>query len=186
MKKEYIRDVDAKVSAFKLINLESSLTLIRRNSSQFYVGFIPDVAVQCTNKFDIHKVVIHSTGKTNAEKLELFAVIGNCVGFGVPLAYVLLESSKMTPANSAETFRKHSIRQFLEALREALPQLRPQYFSSDKDWGQLEGIKTIFNMNPLLCLWHMKRAIMKRSGEIKKKNKSITNDQEQVVFTLVT
>ena len=95
VKKQYFQDVDLKISVLRLTNMEPSLTCICHNSSPFYVGFIPTNAAKWTGKFDIHEIFIDSTFKTNAEKLEVFAVIGKVVGFGIPLTYFLLNHQKL-------------------------------------------------------------------------------------------
>ena len=53
---------------------------------------------------DINEIIIDSTFKTNQEKFELFAVIINCGGYGVPLAYLYVDTftAQMTDSKILE------------------------------------------------------------------------------------
>ena len=61
---------------------------------------------------------------------------------------------------------------FLKDLRDAVPTLDPLFFFTDKDDGQMDAIRSVFDMRPSLCYWRVKRAIkiklheLQRSGSI--------------------
>ena len=68
-------------------------TAIRRN--RFCVStWIPYITPfnDHIRRDDMNEIIIDSTFKTNQEKFELFTVIINCGGYGVPLAYLYVDT----------------------------------------------------------------------------------------------
>lgn len=111
------------------------------------------------------EVLIDSTFKTNRQKMELFTVIVSCMGVGFPIAYLLLEAG----TGSGLKCREESLTFFLQHIRNKFPRLRPHFFFTDKEQAQIHSISRVFNIQPSLCLWHLKRAIKRKISEERRK-----------------
>lgn len=64
--------------------------------------------------------------------------------------------------------------------------LRPTFFFTDKDSSQMKTIRSVFHLNPTLCLWYIKRAAIKRIKELKKECPGITETTQKDVLNLMT
>ena len=113
---------------------------------------------------DINKIIIDSTFKTNQEKFELFAVIINCGGYGVPLAYLYVDT--FTAPDDRLQDPRNTINSRVKVLKEFFLSLRrggilPTFVLVDKDAGQIAAIQEAWSWtaNIQLCLWHVKHAI---------------------------
>ena len=40
-------------------------------------------------------------------------------------------------------------------------------FLTDKDVGQIDAIKDVFRITPMLCIWHMKRSVKQKIKELR-------------------
>ena len=156
------------------VRASSDVTLISHQSAPFHIGFLPNLTFEICEKFNVQETFIDSTFKTNAEKFELFAVIGKVVGTGFPLAYFLLGSGDTRFENAQNSFPKTSLEQFLLSLKREVPGINRKFFFSDKDFAQLEAIKEAFNVTPSLCLWHVKRAIIQKFKDLRKHESRVT------------
>ncbi|CAG8695816.1 14723_t:CDS:2, partial [Racocetra fulgida] len=65
---------------------------------------------------NIRELIIDSTFKTNSEKFELFAIMLNCEGFGIPLAYFLLNTqyNSVATINDDVITRSAALREFFK------------------------------------------------------------------------
>src|SRR5438270_8591699 len=121
----------------------------------------------------------NSTFKTNQEKFELFAVLINCGGYGVPLAYLYVDTFT-APADCLQDPRNR-INSRVKVLKEFFLALRtegilPTFILVDKDAGQITAINEAWSQtaNIQLCLWHIKRAIDRKLRESKHKSSQYT------------
>ena len=86
-------------------------------------------------KDSINELVLDSTFKTNQEKFELFALIVNCGGFGMPLAYLYLdtftasEDLLQNPINNVNN-RVMALTVFFQSIR--AEQILPSFTLLDK------------------------------------------------------
>ncbi|KAL3688896.1 hypothetical protein R1sor_015205 [Riccia sorocarpa] len=114
----------------------------------------------------VKDVLTDSTFKTNAMRFELFALVANLGGFGVPLSYLFYR--KKVNINEVEvsdggltTIRIGVLTNWLESLRGK--GLMPTFFITDKDLGQIKAAQTALPRTYVqLCLKHSLDAVKKR------------------------
>ena len=112
-------------------------------------------------KNKINEIVIDSTFKTNQEKFELFVVLINYGGHGIPLAYLYVDT--FTAPKDRLQDPKNRINSRVKVLKEFFSLLRsegilPIFVLVDKDAGQIAAIQEVWSWmaNIQLCLWHIK------------------------------
>ncbi|CAG8788154.1 3130_t:CDS:2, partial [Cetraspora pellucida] len=112
-------------------------------------------------KVDINEIIIDSTYKTNNQKFELFSVIVNCGGYGVPLAYLYINTFTAPKDLLKDPKNKTHFR--LQVLREFFLRLRNEdilliFILMDKDTGQIIATQEAWSGKTKiqLCLWHIK------------------------------
>ena len=95
---QYMSNVNNQVASTKdymqrqeLIDEGFKLILHLENDFVRALGFITPFANKIPRD-DISELIVDSTFKTNQEKFELFALMINCGGFGMPLAYLYLDT----------------------------------------------------------------------------------------------
>jgi hypothetical protein len=147
-------------------------------------------------KNKINEIVIDSTFKTNQEKFELFVVLINYGGHGVPLAYLYVDT--FTAPEDRLQDPRNRINSRVKVLKEFFSLLRsegilPIFVLVDKDAGQIAAIQEAWSWiaNIQLCLWHIKRAIDRKLKEKKYKLSQYTQQRakeanEQFSFIDVT
>ena len=159
---KYERDPDTKLSLVKLCSTAENLRLIHHISSPFSVGVLTNVGLEIMSREVISEYFIDSTTKTNCDGLELFTVLGSYNGSSFPISYLILQQRGGPGA------RKKGIADFFKSLADALPNLDPLFFFTDKDEGQIDAIGSTFNIVPSLCYWHAKRAIKRKLHELQR------------------
>lgn len=103
-----------------------------------------------------------STYKTNSERLELFAIIGKVLGLGFPVGYLLAKQRTNSHSVTKESERKKASETFFKGLNEDLLLFQPTFFFTEKDFSQRNAIQKIYNVIPSICIWLIKRAILKK------------------------
>ncbi|KIY64289.1 hypothetical protein CYLTODRAFT_358634 [Cylindrobasidium torrendii FP15055 ss-10] len=96
---------------------------------------LPDMLRQWAGR--IREIAVDSTWKTNALGYELYAVIGETYGSGMPLAFLLLKSDDGAPGGK---------QRYLECLFRHLQicwKLRPAWTLSDKDLSEINALCTV-------------------------------------------
>ena len=128
---------------------------------------------------DINEIIIDSTFKTNQEKFELFAVIINCGGYGVPLAYLYVDTftapdDRLQDPRNTINSRAKVLKEFFLSLRRG--GILPTFVLVDKDAGQIAAIQEAWSWtaNIQLCLWHVKHAIDRKLRDKKYKSSQYT------------
>ncbi|CAG8648687.1 8992_t:CDS:1, partial [Paraglomus occultum] len=120
--------------------------------------------LDCFGRDKIAEIVIDSTFKTNQEKFELFAVNANVGGFGVPIAYLYLDTYTPTCHNlhsdNLITTRVGALTQFFLMLRRE--GVLPTFVLIDKDSGEIAAVEEAWSWTAKiqLCLWHTEHAII--------------------------
>ena len=91
MESFYKRDQDVKKSARLLLRESAEMKEIIFSEKPYAIGFLCSHGADLCERIRVDEVFIDSTYKTNASKLELFAVLGSILGKGFPIAYLLVE-----------------------------------------------------------------------------------------------
>jgi hypothetical protein len=133
------------------------------------------------------EVSMDTTFGTNNAATDLFAVLAEMDGTGVPLAYIfvgLLDDSTTgskkqggssgASANSEIKTRRadpgaliHILDQFLRQLKAF--DLNPVFFGIDKDSSEIAAVRQVWPEATIqLCYWHVKRAIRTKLKDSKK------------------
>lgn len=179
---KFKRHNDPHQSAIIYIEECDSLHILGVQSNPFGLAFSTEIANHIMQSWKVTEILIDSTFKTNKQKLELFTVIGSCMGAGFPLAYFLLEAGTGSGLKS----REQSLTFFLTHLKNKLQNLNPCFTFTDKETAQIKSLKTVFHVDPSLCLWHMKRSLKMKLKELKKNKLSQLNEQsENALFNLI-
>ena len=114
-------------------------------------------------------------------------MLGSFLGTGFPIAYLLLEPGAGQNGEECTTQRKTSIRGFLAAVRRELLAFKPVFFFTDKDIGQISAISSVYGITPSICLWHMKRALKRKLGELQSRGvENSTKGQRTRLLDLIT
>ncbi|GJE99912.1 hypothetical protein PsYK624_161870 [Phanerochaete sordida] len=105
-----------------------------------------------------------STWNTNSANFELFAAVAGAEGSGIPLAFLMIQSSK----EAAEGAKEQLITSFLSQLKAR--GVNPEYTLSDKDWSEINAMNAVWpKAKHLLCFWHVLRALKKRLAKNKER-----------------
>ena len=180
----YKRDDDVKTSGRLLLRESSEMEEILYSETPYAIGFVCAHGVDLCEKVRGDEAFIDSTYKTNSSKPELFAVLGSFLGKGFPIAYLLLQEGC---GESRTADRKKVIYDFLLALKTRVSSLKPVFFFSDKDFGQIHAIHQVYGIVASLCLWHLKRAVKKKIDELRlRKVEEVTNDQRETILKMMT
>ncbi|CAG8474476.1 11323_t:CDS:2 [Cetraspora pellucida] len=104
---------------------------------------------------DISEIILDSTFKTNKEKFELFSILNNYDGFGIPLAYLYVHTFS-APAESKG--------------------IQPIFVLTDKDAGEIVAVEMAWSqiVKIQICLWHMECAVKRKLKEKKVKTSQYT------------
>lgn len=129
---------------------------------------------------NISEIIIDSTFKTNQENFEVFAVINNCGGYGVPLGYLYVHTTTASsehlhnPINNINT-RAKILKEFFSLLR--ADGVLPTFILLDKDAGQIAAAEEAWSWtaNIQLCLWHVEHAVERKLREKKFKASQYTS-----------
>ncbi|KAF0348188.1 ATP-dependent DNA helicase pif1 [Gigaspora margarita] len=135
---------------------------------------------------NISEIVIDSTFKTNQEKFELFAVNINCGGYGVPLAYLYLDTyvvseEQYSNFNNIVHSRVGALTEFFISLHNEGILLA--FVLLDKDSGEINAVQKAWHKSIIqLCLWHMEHAIERKLKEKKIKKSQYTIQKAQEAY----
>ncbi len=92
----------------------------------------------------------------------MFAAVADAKGSGIPLAFLLIRTTKEAVPGSKQTI----LERFLRKLR-ALG-VHPEFTLSDKDWSEINAMRAVWpNAKHQLCFWHALRAIKQRLAKNK-------------------
>lgn len=175
----YKKHADPIQSSLLYMEASGELEQICVLEEPFAMGCVTKIGEHIVTNWRVEEVFIDSTFKTNKNKLELFALIASCMGVGFPIAYFLLEAGTGNGLRN----REESLTLFLTNVASRFPDLKPTFFFTDKEQAQISAIKNAFSLCPSLCLWHVKRAIMRKIADAVKKGESnlAVPDQNRVL-----
>ncbi|KDQ08348.1 hypothetical protein BOTBODRAFT_166049 [Botryobasidium botryosum FD-172 SS1] len=106
----------------------------------------------------IREVALDSAWGTNRGGYEIFALLGEAYGSGLPLGYLLVKTVDKAVPNS----KKRVLEQFLAHFRDE-HELNVKFTLSDKDFAEIGACRTVFpKAKHQLCFWHCLKAIKKR------------------------
>ena len=110
------------------------------------------------------KLAIDATHGTNNSALNLYAVLAEHDGTGVPLAYLFVGNARdASPVDSAIGAATNIFEPFLRGLQSVNSQLNPTFFGCDKDFSEINAIRQVYpSVTIQLCYWHAKRAIRQK------------------------
>ncbi len=154
---------------------------------------------------NITDVFVDATYKTNKAKYDLYCLLADVRGASTPLSYLLLRSAIASPPTNepitismAQGTHAPEVREvayadvcvwarhshWIETWLRDMEQrgLRPTWFHSDKDFGQVHPAQQVWPHAKIsLCLWHSKKAIstwMKANGARAKGRHSVRGTQQ--------
>ena len=111
------------------------------------------------------ELAMDATFGTNNTGSDLFAVLAELDGSGVPLAYCFVRKSIVTNSSGANSSRadpgalSRLLVKFLRPLEAA--GFMPTFFGTDKDEAELRAVKEVWpEIHQQLCHWHVKRAVL--------------------------
>jgi hypothetical protein len=192
------RDKDSWASAQKLLS-ESEKDDVQfsefRSGNVRALGIFFQSSIQPL-KNSAKELAMDATFGTNHSGMDLYAVLAELDGTGVPLAYCFVDRSqnikgretgttdfeiqRSNPSSAAIEEPKASqirtdpgaltdtIYQFLEGLR-TVYDLNPTFFGVDKDESEIAAVKAVWpKVSVQLCYWHVKRAIKSKLSQAKK------------------
>ncbi|KAA8643863.1 uncharacterized protein ATNIH1004_010638 [Aspergillus tanneri] len=162
------RDLDPFVSATMLLSEDSRY---RDHHAVFTAGNLRALGFFASETIEklrgsAPQLVMDSTFGTNSGGMDLFAVLAEVEGTGVPLAYCLVELLKPPPqANPAQKkpiradpgATTYILQQFLERLKNF--GFNPRCVAIDKDSSEIAAVTAVWSgVKVQLCYWHVKRA----------------------------
>lgn len=74
---------------------------------------------------------------------------------------------------------------FLKSVRYMIETFRRSFVFTDKDMGQTNAIREVFNVIPALCFWHFKSAIKTKIGNVRKTVLKLNYDHEGKLYKFV-
>ncbi|KIJ52336.1 hypothetical protein M422DRAFT_156450 [Sphaerobolus stellatus SS14] len=109
------------------------------------------------------ELAMDSTWNTNKQNFEIFAAVGEAKGIGIPLAYLLVSTSKDAHPGAKQKI----IESWLTSLKSL--GINPEFILTDKDQAEINAVRIVWpHSKHQLCFWHALKAIKRRLA----KNKS--------------
>ena len=114
------------------------------------------------------EVTMDATFGTNNAGMDLFALLAEFDGTGIPLGYCFIQVTPMEPSRRSEQGALTGILvQFLRRFQ--LLGLNPSFFGIDKDHSEIGAVTQVFpDAKVQLCFWHSKRAIRQKMRDTTK------------------
>ncbi len=166
------RDADPFVSATSLLaEREQSYgynTYVSGRTRGFAIYIRKSMATLAS---EAKELAVDATYGTNNAGMQLFAVLAELDGTGVPLAYLFLETLPLADGskNTDRGALTHVLEQFLTPVKAA--GFDPTFFGCDKDTSEIAAIQQVWPTTTIqLCFWHAKRAIQTKLKDSTKTN----------------
>lgn len=162
-------DVDQTISARRILENHAVIcrhTIYNHHHLRGLALFIPESLAALRGATELSMDSTHGTNKT-----ELFAVIGELDGTGVPLAYLF--KIRNIPRNEKKTKRQER-GAMIELSRLFLTDtqsygINPTFFGTDKHASEIAAVKLVFpGAFHQLCLLHGKRALRQKLADTAK------------------
>lgn len=165
---QWRRDPDQFLSAEKLL-LEGQYQSRRFDvdGADALAVFIDPVIRQLTEQ--AKELVMDATFGTNNAGLDLYAILAELDGTGVPLAYCFARRGQSAAPRATSVI----LQQFLGYLRDA--GMHPTFFGLDKDFSEIRAVRQVWPAARIqLCFWHVKRAIRTKMASSNRVNAAVT------------
>jgi MULE transposase domain len=133
----------------------------------FYISDSVNTLASCAKE-----LAMDATYGTNNTGMQLFAVLAEVDGTGIPLAYCFIDvfnddSHGTRRADPGATTAL--LNQFLRPLRDA--GFNPTFFGTDKDLSEIAAVGQVWpNTSIQLCYWHARRAIRTKLTALRQTN----------------
>lgn len=112
-----------------------------------------------------------ATYRTARGRYELYGIVVDVEGAGFPIAYIVIDTTKVENMNTSTGRRREILEQFLMAIKES--GVKPDFVFTDKDFGEINAVTNVWGpLKVQLCLWHMERALNRKLVEKHKKSKN--------------
>jgi hypothetical protein len=165
------RDPDPLRSAKNLLSERPDITSAeyRVDNVRGLAFYISDTIGTLTTR--AKELAMDATFGTNNAGMDLFAVLAEVEGTGVPLAYCFMEVFENDAKGERHAMpgaTSSVLCQFLQPLR--LSGLNPTFFGTDKDMAEIFAVRQTWpNVTVQLCYWHARRAIRTKLAASQKK-----------------
>lgn len=93
----------------------------------------------------VSSVHCDATYKTAQGRFELYGLIGTVEGAGFPLAYLMLDITKVSGDEGQHLTCTEALSGFFHSVREK--GLNPHYFYTDKDFAEMNAAKEVCLLN---------------------------------------
>lgn len=114
------------------------------------------------------EVAIDATYGTNNAGMDLYAVLAELDGTGVPMAYLFVKKDRLTGTAPTGAITQILVK-FLRPLQERI--IAPLFVGCDKDRSEINAIEQVWPLARIqLCYWHAKRAIKLKLKDYSKTN----------------
>ena len=125
-----------------------------RTSVTNVVAFITPFFETLVQNSHVTEYLMDATYKTNQPGYDLYAVLASVRGAGFPVAYMLVKNQI-----GVKDAQSNAVMKFLKELKDR--GLRPRFFHTDKDWSQINAIRTLWpeDCYVRLCAWHRSRSV---------------------------
>ncbi|KDQ14257.1 hypothetical protein BOTBODRAFT_110345 [Botryobasidium botryosum FD-172 SS1] len=129
----------------------------------------------------LREVAIDSAWGTNKGGYEIFSLLGEAYGSGMPLGYLLVKSIGKAAPNS----KQHLLEQFLRHFRDEY-KLTVNFTLSDKDFAEIGACRSVFpRAKHQLCFWHCLRAVKRRLSILRRQPAHYDWQEAVSEFTLI-
>lgn len=119
-------------------------------------------------------------GNTNGSRVELFALLGEVYGSGLPLGYLMLRSEG-GEAGGKERYLTH----FLTAIRDKW-NITALFTLTDKDWSEINAFRAVYpDAKHQLCYWHCLRAVKTRLSILRRTPAHYNVDEANAEFSWI-
>ena len=120
------------------------------------------------------ELAMDATYGTNSSGMDLYSVLAEVDGAGIPLAYCFVQVAKSgdTRSQSNAGALSRLLNSFLRPLRDS--GFKPAFFGVDKDTAEISAARLVWPEASIqLCYWHSKRAIRAKLKDSKKTNSQL-------------
>ncbi|KAG8894871.1 hypothetical protein FRC00_008347 [Tulasnella sp. 408] len=106
----------------------------------------------------IREIALDSAWGTNRSGYEVYALLGEAYGSGLPIGYVFLKATGEPAPHSKQDVLETFLRYFRDERR-----IKVIVTLSDKDWSEINAFRAVFpEAKHQLCLWHCIKAVKAR------------------------
>ncbi|KAF0468863.1 ATP-dependent DNA helicase pif1 [Gigaspora margarita] len=129
------------------------------DSDTIAIGFITPLLKEIKNcNISISEIYLDVTYKTARGCYELYGVIADVEGTGFPIAYLILDTTKVIDTNTGTEKRRKVLECFLESVKSH--DINLDFVFTDKDFAEINAATKVWGPSIVqLCAWHINRAV---------------------------